>query len=48
MEFYDATLSVQEGLNQLFGRFGFSPDAYTAKRFAIWVGKFPIWLPNSR
>lgn len=46
MEFYDEKLTVREGLAQLFQRFGFQEDAYTAKRFAIWVGKFPIWLPN--
>lgn len=46
MEFYDENLSVQEGIAQFFGRFGFQDDAYTAKWFAIWIGKFAIWLPN--
>lgn len=46
MEYYDENLTVKAGLAQLFQVFGFQEDAYTAKRFAIWVGKIPIWLPN--
>ena len=46
MEIYDDQLSVKEALGQLFQRFGFNDDAYTAKWFALYVGKFPIYLPN--
>ncbi len=46
MEFYDENLRVKAALAQLFERFGFSDDAYTAKWFAIGVGKWLIHLPN--
>lgn len=46
MEFYEPSLSIKAALGQFFDRFGFSADAYTAKWFAIYVGKFPIYLPN--
>ncbi len=46
MEVYDETLTIQAALAQLFERFGFAADAYTAKWFAIYVGKFQVWLPN--
>ena len=46
MEYYDENLLVKEGLAVLFQRFGFSSDAYTAKSFAVYVGKIPIRLPN--
>ena len=46
MEHYKEDLSIQEALAQFFRRFGFSADAYTAKWFAIYVGKFPVYLPN--
>ncbi len=46
MEHYDENLSVQEGLAELFRRFGFKDDAYTAKWFAIMIGKFPVYVPN--
>ena len=47
METYDETLPIQTALAQFFQRFGFSDDAYTAKWFAIYIGKTPvIYLPN--
>lgn len=46
MEFYDENLKIKDGLAELFQRFGFADDAYTASRFAIRIGKFAIWLPN--
>ncbi|MFN0173855.1 MAG: hypothetical protein ACKVU0_04330 [Saprospiraceae bacterium] len=46
METYDEHLSIKAALTQLFERFGFPADAYTAKWFALRVGKFPIYLPN--
>ncbi|MBK7938485.1 MAG: hypothetical protein IPJ82_16000 [Lewinellaceae bacterium] len=46
MEIYDENLPVKTAIAQLFERFGFSDDAYTAKTFAIYIGKFAIYLPN--
>lgn len=47
MEIYDQQLTVRAALAQLFKRFGFSDDAYTAKWFALYIGKRPIvYLPN--
>ncbi|MFN0212644.1 MAG: hypothetical protein ACKVT2_00180 [Saprospiraceae bacterium] len=46
METYDDSLSIKAALAQLFERFGFKEDAYTAKWFAIYIGKLPIYLPN--
>ena len=46
MEVYDENLSIKAALAQLFERFGFSPDSYTAKWFAIGIGKRLIYLPN--
>ncbi|HRI58740.1 MAG TPA: hypothetical protein PK228_03430, partial [Saprospiraceae bacterium] len=46
MEVYDENLPVKTALAQLFERFGFPPDAYTAKWFVVRVGKFPFYLPN--
>lgn len=46
MEYYNEQLSIREALKQFFQRFGFGEDAYTAKWFAIYIGKFPIYLPN--
>ncbi len=48
MEYYDENLSVRQGIEQMFARFGFSSDAYIAKYFALLVGKFPIYLPNTQ
>lgn len=46
MEIYDDSLTIKAALGQLFERFGFPADAYTAKWFTINVGKFPVYLPN--
>lgn len=46
MEVYNEALPLKTALAQFFERFGFSADAYTAKWFAIYVGKFPIYVPN--
>ena len=46
MEVYDENLPVKTALAQLFERFGFPADAYTAKWFAIRIGKITIYLPN--
>ncbi len=46
MEIYDENLPVKTALAQLFERFGFLADAYTAKWFVLRVGKFPIYVPN--
>ncbi|MFN0013237.1 MAG: hypothetical protein ACKVU2_01700 [Saprospiraceae bacterium] len=46
MEVYEENLSIRVALAQLFERFGFSSDAYTAKWFAVYIGKYPIYLPN--
>jgi len=46
MEVYNEALPLKTALAQFFDRFGFSADAYTAKWFAIYVGKFPIYVPN--
>ncbi len=46
METYDNNLTTKAALAQLFERFGFKDDAYTAKWFAIYIGKFPIYVPN--
>lgn len=46
MEIYEDKMSIKAALAQFFERFGFQADAYTAKWFAIYVGKFPIYLPN--
>ena len=46
MEVYDDNLTIKAALVQLFDRFGFSPDSYTAKTFAIGVGHVLIHLPN--
>lgn len=47
MEIYDDSLPIQAALAQLFERFGFTDDAYTAKWFALYIGKTPIiYLPN--
>jgi hypothetical protein len=46
MEEYDEKLPVKTALAQLFERFGFPANAYTAKWFALRVGNFPIYLPN--
>ncbi len=46
MEHYDENLTVRDGVAQLFRRFGFRDDAYTAKWFAIMIGKLPVYLPN--
>ena len=47
MEHYDENLSVQTALGQFFKRFGFTEDAYTAKWFALYIGKRPVvYLPN--
>ena len=43
---YD-NLTVREALTLLFQRFGFNDDAYTARWFALYIGKTPIiYLPN--
>lgn len=47
MESYHPSLFVRAALAQLFQRFGFQDDAYTAKWFALYIGKTPIiYLPN--
>lgn len=46
MEIYDENLPVKTALIQLFERFGFPADAYTAKWFVLRVGNFPIYMPN--
>lgn len=46
MEQYPENATIQTALDQFFERSGFDKDAYTAKWFAIWVGKIPIYLPN--
>lgn len=47
MEHYDETLTIKAALDEMFRRFGFSDDAYTAKWFALYIGKTPvIYLPN--
>lgn len=47
METYEENLTMRVALAQLFERFGFSGDAYTAKWFALYIGKQPIvYLPN--
>ncbi|MBC7777551.1 MAG: hypothetical protein H7246_19110 [Phycisphaerae bacterium] len=46
MEVYDDQLPIKAALAQLFERFGFNEDAYTAKWFALYIRKFPIYLPN--
>lgn len=46
MEIYDESQTLGTALADFFNRFGFSSDAYTAKKFAIWIGKVPIYLPN--
>ena len=47
MEHYDDQMTVKAALAQFFERFGFSADAYTAKWFALYIGKYPIvYLPN--
>ncbi|MFN0213296.1 MAG: hypothetical protein ACKVT2_03500 [Saprospiraceae bacterium] len=46
MEVYDENLSIKAALAELFRRFGFPDDAYTAKWFVVGVGKFLISLPN--
>lgn len=47
MEFYDPQLTVRAALGQLFERFGFQDDAYTAKWFALYIGSRPVvYLPN--
>ena len=46
MEAYDENLTVKAALAQLFERFNFPADSYTAKYFAVPVGKFQINLPN--
>lgn len=47
MEHYDENITIETALKQLFERFGFSDDAYTAKTFALYIGKTPIiHLPN--
>ncbi|HRH01922.1 MAG TPA: hypothetical protein PLN13_01155 [Bacteroidia bacterium] len=45
-EFYDEDLQIKVALKQLFTRFNIPEDAYTAKKFSIKVGNFPINLPN--
>lgn len=47
MEIYDENLTIRKALAQLFERFGFKDDAYTAKKFAIFIGKVGIYLPNT-
>ena len=46
MEVYEENLSIRAALAQLFERFHFPADAYTAKWFAIYLGKFRVYLPN--
>lgn len=46
MEVYDENLPVKTALAQLFERFGFPANAYTAKWFVLRVGKFPVYVPN--
>lgn len=46
MEHYEENITIEAALAQLFERFGFDGDAYTAKWFAILIGKFAIYLPN--
>lgn len=46
MEVYDDNLPVKTAIAQFFERFGFSDDAYTAKYFAIYIGKVAVRLPN--
>lgn len=46
MEVYDEHLPVKTALAQLFERFGFPADAYSARWFALYIGKFALPLPN--
>jgi hypothetical protein len=46
MELYDGDISVREGINQFFERFGIPPDAYTMKHFTLPLGPFRIRVPN--
>lgn len=46
MEFYPESMPLKAALAQLFERFGFGADAYTAKWFFLPVGPFSIPLPN--
>jgi hypothetical protein len=46
MEHYDENITVSAAIAQLFERFGFAPDSYTAKWFVIGIGKLLIPLPN--
>ena len=47
MEVYDDNMLMKEALAEFFRRFEIPSDAYTAKKFTIWVGKFPIYVPNT-
>lgn len=45
-EVYPDDLQIKHALSQLFDRFNIPHDAYTAKKFSIYVGNFRIHLPN--
>ena len=46
MEFYNENMLIKDALVQLFDRFSFPSDAYTAKYFSIRLGNSSINLPN--
>ena len=46
MEIYNDKMLIKDALIELFKRFNIPADAYTAKYFAIPIGKIPIRIPN--
>lgn len=45
-EVYPDDVQIKHASTQLFDRFNIPCDAYTAEKFSIYVGNFPIHLPN--
>lgn len=46
METYPEDMTIEAAVARFFERFGFSGDAYTARWFAIHIGRFAVYLPN--